>query len=482
MRKITAKCLRTFSHVKGIVWLCLILSVFLGITGCRKPNLSPPDIPVKPVDTIPAPPVISNSRLNVILILADDVGYEIPTFCGGQSYQTPNLDFMAANGTQFTNCYSSALCSPSRFMLLTGKYNFRNYTTWGIMDQSQRTFANIFKLAGYATCASGKWQFDGGDNSIKLFGFDKYMVNNAYNLNSGGAEETANKFYKNPEIYENGNYLPDSETNGKFGQDMFRDYVFDFIDSNANKNPFFVYWALDLCHAPFSPMPDDPAFAAWNPKGPRSLDDTLYFPSMVKYMDKLIGQLIDKVNAAGIADSTIILFTADNGTANIIHSEANNIIVPGGKSSPLNLGTHMPFVAYCPGLVPPGKKDSSLISFVDFMATFADIAKIPIPASYGITDGVSFAPQLIGKQYILRDWVFNHYPGAGKFEGDLTHLRRWMQNSVYKQYDTTDNPKGGKFYNLATDPFEQHPLTTSELTPDEKKLSKTFLKTMSELH
>lgn len=142
----------------------------------------------------------------------------------------------------------------------------------------------------------------------------------------------------------------------------------------------------------------------------------------------------------------------------------------------------MPLVAYCPGLVPAGKKDSSLISFVDFMATFADIAKVSIPASYGITDGVSFAPQLTGQRYILRDWVFNHYPGAGKFEGDLTHLRRWMQTGVYKQYDTTDNPKGGKFYDLSTDPFELHPLSMSELTPDETKLSRDFLKTMAQLH
>ncbi|MFT4156197.1 sulfatase-like hydrolase/transferase [Parafilimonas sp.] len=450
---------------------------FSPLTGCHKQEIKIPEIPG---DT--TSPVISSSRLNVILILADDVGYEVPSFCGGQSYQTPNIDFMAANGTQFTNCYGSALCSPSRFMLLTGKYNFRNYATWGVMDQSQRTFANIFKLAGYTTCASGKWQFDGGDNSIKLFGFDKYRVNNAYNLNSGGSEETANQFYKNPQIYENGSYLPDSETNGKYGQDMFRDYVFDFIDSNANKNPFFVYWALDLCHAAFSPTPDDAAFASWDPNAPRSLNDTLYFPEMVTYMDKLIGELVNKVKDVGIADSTIIIFTADNGTANIIHSSTNGIIVPGGKSLPLNLGTHMPFVAYCPGLVPAGRKDTSLISFADFMATFADIAKVSIPASYGTTDGVSFAPQLTGQQYILRDWVFNHYPGAGKYENDPKHLRRWMQNAVYKQYDTTANPKGGKFYNLAADPFEQNPLNNSELTTEEKALRKSWFKTMSTLH
>src|SRR4029077_21044933 len=90
----------------------------------------------------------SFSKPNIIVILADDIGYEIPTYTGGQSYSTPNLDFMAANGTRFTQAHSAPLCSPSRFMLLTGKYNFRNYTTWGKMDISQRTFANIAKSNG----------------------------------------------------------------------------------------------------------------------------------------------------------------------------------------------------------------------------------------------------------------------------------------------------------------------------------------------
>ncbi len=466
-----------FAFIKPCLYFVIIIFIFFDVSACHKTDLLPQP-PKNPTDT--NPPVFKGSHLNVIFILADDIGYEIPTYTGGQSYSTPNLDFLAANGTQFSQCYGSPLCSPSRFMLSTGEYNFRNYTVWGTMNRSQRTFANIFKSAGYNTCVAGKWQFDGGDSSIKAFGYDKYMVNNPFNVN--GQNEDEDRFYKNPKVYTNGKYLPDNETNGKYGQDMFKDYVFNFIDSNAKKTPFFVYWAMDLCHTPFSPTPDDPEYATWNSSKPPEYADTLFFPSMVKYMDKQIGQLLSKLSADNIQDSTLVLFTGDNGTTSVIYSKYKGQDLPGGKSKTLDIGTHLPLLAYCPGTVPAGRTDTTLVSFVDFMATFADIANVSIPVSYGKNDGLSFAPQLKGEQYNVRDWVFNHYPGAGKFEGDPKHLRRWMQNASYKQYDTMQNSKSGKFYNLITDPFEQHPLGPNQLNAEEKAISEYFFSNMVRLH
>src|SRR5262249_10120421 len=99
---------------------------------------------------------VSNSQPNIILFLGDDIGYEIPTCDGGQSYTTPNIDKMAQAGLRFTQCYGAADCCPSRLMLLTGKYNFRNYVSWGVMDRSQRTFANMLQHVGYTTCYAGK--------------------------------------------------------------------------------------------------------------------------------------------------------------------------------------------------------------------------------------------------------------------------------------------------------------------------------------
>ena len=467
---------RTLFNSACLVFLAI---TFLSLSACQKtPDLLPDNPYDNPPDT--NPPVFAGSHYNIIFILSDDIGYEVPTYSGGQSYSTPSLDFMAANGTQFTQCHGNALCSPSRFMLATGKYNFRNYDHWGIMDTSQRTFANLLKDAGYTTCVSGKWQFDGGDESIRKFGFDKYMVNNAYNLHTSSEEEDS--YYKDPQIYVDGAYLPAYKTLGKYGEDFFRQYIFDFIDSNAHKKPFFVYWAMNLCHAPFSPTPDDPEFASWDPKKPREYADTLFFPSMVKYMDKEVGLLLDKLRAANVEDSTIVIFTGDNGTTNILHSLWNGEVIPGGKSYPSETGTHMPLVAYCPGTVPAGATDTSLISFVDFLATFGEVANKKIPGSYGITDGLSFAPQLKGEHYALRDWIFCHYTGSEKFYGNPQHLKRWIQDYTYKQYDVLVGPKSQKFYDFVLDPYEQHPISPQHMTPQQKAISDQFLHTMSQLH
>src|SRR5689334_6327121 len=97
-------------------------------------------------------------RPNIVLILGDDIGVDVPTCYGGQSYETPNIDLMAQQGMKFTSCHSSPLCSPSRVCIMTGKYNFRNYTVWGVMDPNDNTFANLLQNAGYATFVAGKWQ------------------------------------------------------------------------------------------------------------------------------------------------------------------------------------------------------------------------------------------------------------------------------------------------------------------------------------
>ena len=99
---------------------------------------------------------------NIILILGDDIGYEVPGFTGGQSWSTPNIDQMASQGLTFVNCYESPMCSPSRFMLVTGKYNYRNYyeDSWGHVGLDQRTIANMLQSQGYTTCVSRKWQFN----------------------------------------------------------------------------------------------------------------------------------------------------------------------------------------------------------------------------------------------------------------------------------------------------------------------------------
>jgi len=217
---------------------------------------------------------------NIVFIVGDDIGYEIPTINGGRSYSTPNINKLAQDGMRFTQCRGAALCSPSRFMILTGMYNFRNYTIWGVMNRSQHTIGNMLRDAGYATCYAGKWQLDGGNESIRTFGFDNYSVWCPFKQ---CPEDLEGSRYKSAKIYQDGGYLPSNITDTQYSEDHFSNYVMTFMENNRSK-PFFAYYAMILCHKAFSPTPDDPEYASWIADPYKN--DTTFFPSMVKYMDK----------------------------------------------------------------------------------------------------------------------------------------------------------------------------------------------------
>ena len=398
------------------------------------------------------------SRPNIILILGDDVGYEIPTCNGGTSYTTPDLDKMASNGIRFTQFHASPLCSPSRFMLLTGKYNFRNYTNWGKLDTTQKTIGNMFRDAGYATACFGKWQLSGGDQSIKTFGFDHYCV-----WNPDGADDKGNR-YKNPAIYANGSFVPDSLTLNKYGEDIFADSVINFIDRNKTK-PFFIYYPMVLCHTPFSPTPDNPEYAAWNPNNP---DDKSFFPSMVKYMDKKIGQVIDKVKSLGIEDNTVIIYVGDNGTTVDISSGFNGGQISGGKGATTENGTHTPLIIYGPGLIQSATVNDDLIDFTDFMPTLADMAGIAKPTTYGVLDGISFNERLKGNPGTPRDWIYCYYSP----DHNNTPTNAWVQNKIYKLYDTSSTKTSFEFYNILNDVSEKSTIIT--LDENTRKIRQQF--------
>ena len=284
----------------------------------------------------------AGSRPNIVMFLADDIGYEVPTYSGGQSYSTPNIDRLAAGGMQFSHCFATPNCCPSRVELLSGKYGVRNYIDWGNYDLSQKTFVNYLHDAGYATCVAGKWQFGHGDMGATQMGFDKYLLFDPFTDadDNGGTER-----YKNPKLYQNGDYLPASQTEGKYADDMFVDYISQFI-TDHKKKPFFVYYPLSLCHLPFCPTPDDPEYAAWDPLKDKT--NKRYFPSMVKYMDKKIGEVIDKISKEGLLQKTIFVFSGDNGTPPAITSQFQGRLIDGGKTTPTEFGVHVPLIVNNP--------------------------------------------------------------------------------------------------------------------------------------
>ena len=117
------------------------------------------------------------ARPNIVLIMADDFGYECVTCNGGQSYQTPRLDAMAAGGMRFTECRSQPVCTPTRVQIMTGRCNSRNYWAFGSLHPKELTFGHILGAAGYATCITGKWHVGGAEHSSEaIVGFDEYCL------------------------------------------------------------------------------------------------------------------------------------------------------------------------------------------------------------------------------------------------------------------------------------------------------------------
>lgn len=461
MKNIVVKTGPVYKKSNGSFWLLVLcLNCFYACNKTEELQTA------ATVTSASADDLARDPKPNIIFILGDDIGYEIPAVNGGQSYTTPNIDFLAANGVRFTQCYGAANCSPSRFMLLTGKYSFRNYTKWGVMDPSEKTLGNMFKNAGYATCYAGKWQLDGGDNSARAFGFDKYsMWLPFYKL----PEESPR--YKSPEILQDGAYLPASETKDKYSVDIFTKYIQDFIDSNQRK-PFFIYYSMPLCHKVFCPTPDDPEYATYD----FTKSDPKFFPGMVNYMDKQIGLLLAKINSAGLRRKTIFVFLGDNGSPKNIVSTFNGYEVPGEKGQTTAYGTHVPLIFYWPKNAPEGVVTNQLVDFTDFMPTLANLTGIPVPANYGILDGKDFSQVVKGTATSSsRDAVFLHFQPFLNESGN--RLFRYAANSTYKLYDET-----GFFYNVVNDIEEQHPIPAGSLTPQELLTKQYFEQIISTMH
>lgn len=379
---------------------------------------------------------LSADKPNVILILADDVGYENLTCNGGESYSTPNLDRMASQGTRFTGCHSTPLCSPSRVEIMTGQYNFRNYTQWGRLLDTNRTFGNILKDAGYVTKVFGKWQLDGGIKSARKLGFNNGILFNPTMAKDDTDELGGGSRYKDPSLFTDGHWISGLEN--KYGEDVLTDSLVAFISRNKSRS-FLAYYPMVLCHPPFQATPDDSDFTT---SVSYSGSNTKYYPSMVKYMDKCIGRIISAVDSLGLGENTIIIFTGDNGTSHHISTLFNGSEIIGGKGSVYETGTHVPLIARWLNHIPAARVDSSLIDFTDFCPTLADISNYPA----GNTDGISFYPQLLGSTEKHRDWIFCSFQKNPKTNTSIT---RWIQNDNRKLYDSTY-----KYYNFLSDIYE----------------------------
>lgn len=387
---------------------------------------------------------------NIVLILADDLGFECINANGGTSYQTPYIDQLATQGIRFENCHSQPLCTPSRIQLMTGQYNIRNYKQFGALDRNETTFGNLIKQAGYKTAIAGKWQLGTEKDSPQHFGFDESCL---WQQSEGRTDSIGHDTrYSNPILEINGQ-LKHFE-NGEFGPDIVSDFICTFIEKNKN-TPFFAYYPMILTHCPFVPTPSS---NDWDPKNPGSLDykgNSQHFPDMVTYMDMLVGKVVAKIDELGLSDNTIIIFTGDNGTDQPVVSQFRGINYPGGKSYTTDNGTHVPLIVRWSKRVKANTECFDLVDFSDFLPTICDATNTKIPF-HTLLDGKSFLPQLLGKKGKPREWIYSWYSRDGKME----ELKEFARNKEYKLYRT------GQFYDIKSDFFEKTPLTISQLHKD----------------
>jgi len=203
---------------------------------------------------------------------------------------------------------------------------------------------------------------------------------------------------------------------------------------------------MALTHGPFCPTPDSPEWG-------QDVTNKKYYRDMVAYMDKVVGRIVRKLDGLGLRESTLVLFTADNGTPRGITSDmTDGSSIDGGKGSTTDAGTHVALVANWKGTTPAGKVSADLVDFSDMLLTLADAGGVSLPGDETV-DGRSFLPQLRGQRGNPRDWIFCYYQ---RNPGDP--LYRFARDQRWKLYDNGGYQRAGKLFDVQADRLEANPI------------------------
>ena len=333
---------------------------------------------------------------NVIYILADDLGYADVGYNGQKLIETPELDFLAKNGMQFTNHYcGNAVCAPSRASLLMGKHPGHSYIRANSpgypngqtpIPAGSETLGTLMQRAGYKTACIGKWGLGGFHNSgnPNKQGFDYFF---------GYTDQRKAHNYYPQYLWENGTKKYLDNNNGKqneYSHDLFTEKAISFIKKNEN-NPFFLYLAYTIPHLRLQ-VPDLAQYE--NKKWPLNMKIQA---AMISRMSRDIGVIVDLIKKLGLEKNTLIMFNSDNGA----HGKAGTLdfFKPSGnlkgiKRTMYEGGLRSPMVAYWPGKINAGTKNDHLSAFWDMLPTFSELTGEPI---VGNSDGISMLPTLLGK-------------------------------------------------------------------------------------
>ncbi len=384
------------------------------------------------------------SRPNVLLILADDLGYDGLGCYGNTHFKTPTLDRLAAEGMRFNHCYSAPLCKPSRTQLLTGRYNHRNFVGRGHLPPGSATIASVLKASGYATCLASKWHLQTDNGALPGgSGFDEWYWSLLF----------AN--YYDPVIDINGN---EKTFKGGYGPDIRMDLTLDFIERHKDQ-PWFVYAAMHLPHAPEHSPP--------GANLPATATKSEQYAAMLAYQDTLIGKLVAKLDTLKIRDNTLIIFLGDNGTPKYVSYPFQGETRKGGKGSLTDGGTHVPMIVNWPARLKPGQVSDALVDFSDFLPTLAAACGADAPRN---VDGRSFLPLLTGDAYTPREWAFLY--GC---ENSGASRSYWARDQRWKLY------RANRLFDLKADPAEAHELPPEADTPEQAAARKRLQRAIDEL-
>ena len=429
---------------------------------------------------------------NIVVIFADDLGYGDVGCYGATKIATPNIDRLAGQGMKFTEAHAAAsLCSPSRYGLLTGRSPWRLHKKGNgyRLEPGQMTIANFLKDSGYKSAAIGKWHLGYGDNWNKPpisgpleVGFDYHFgVPSNHNDSTRVFIEDHDIFgratgeeYK---VIDKGRELPEGVNRPRQEDQvdtMLTEKAVEFIRRNVD-HPFFLYFTPCAPHTHVTPDAD---FRGTSKAG--------LYGDHVQELDSHVGTILETLDALGLADNTLVIFTSDNGSTpkdfkgtNKVHlnlaDDSNDVrrrfktakadakklghVTNGqwrdGKGRAYEGGHRVPFIARWPGQIKPATESPCTINLTDLFATFGGIANQELPED-AAEDSFSLLPVLRGKesQVVGRERVF--ILGNGKDSSVAVCGGKWKLIVRYG----VDQERGHELYDLAQDPGEIDNLAT----------------------
>lgn len=432
------------------------------------------------------------NKPNIIFIMTDDMGYGDASCYNPESViRTPNIDRLASQGVMFTDAHSpSAVCTPTRYGVLTGRYCWRSRLKRGVfggydtplIEKERVTVASFLKEHGYTTAAIGKWHLgmnwqtkDGRQPDREDF-YEQDDIDFSQPISNGPTGRGFDYFFGTagcttddpPMCFIENDHtvgLPDhfaAEDPADEGRLMltvdgwrhedadfkFMNKALSFMDrAIQSKRPFFIYLPLSVPHIPWLPHED---FKGRSGAGPRG--------DQVLMADFILGKIVEKLDALNISGNTLLIFTSDNGPRAGVNGHQSAWKWRGFKGSIWEGGHRVPFIARWPGKIKPGGRCDQTITLADLMATVAAIIDTPLPQGVA-EDSYNILPALLGKcaGKPIHD-VTIHHSGSGVF---AIRIGDWklIWESQEGGYDTGPQPGSpGQLYNLKDDPFEQNNL------------------------